>query len=197
VNTVTLTQVELATAIVTATIPCLRPFMTATYTTWGGRVDTVSGSGYHKRAYAFGRDGSTPSQGTAVKAFFSRRTDRSQNNTGTEQSQDIALGAMPTSNTHRREDSQGWKEITSNTSLDDGHKSDRHPSNLTQEVGSEYINNSRQIPVQEDQQSASSQDSQKMIIRRDLEWSVRYEHRRSINGEETEVHEEYNRHFER
>jgi hypothetical protein len=189
VNVVILTQVELATAIVSATIPCLRPFMAATYTTWGGRVDTVSGSGYHKQAYASGQEeDSKTGQGSTVKKFLSRRMERSTNNTDTEHSQDIALEPM---GTRRKKESQGWKEISNDLK---GGRNDRYPS-TSKESQDEYIGKSRQTPVQEDQQSSGSHDSQKMIIRRDLEWTVRYEHRSSISGEDTEVHDEFNRGF--
>jgi hypothetical protein len=190
VNVVILTQVELASAIVSATIPSLRPFMAATYTTWGGRVDTVSGSGYHKRAYASGKqEDSNLSQGITVKGFLSRRTDRSKNNTDTEYSMDIALEPI---GTRRKKESQGWKEI-SNASKDEHNK--RYPSTAPKKSHDEYNGSGRGNPVQDDQKSSGSHDSQKMIIRRDLEWTVRYEHRSSINGEDTEAPHEYNRRF--
>lgn len=191
VNVVITTQVELSAAIVSATIPCLRPFMAATYTTWGGRVDTVSGSGYHKRAYASGREeGSHPSQGTTVKGFLSRQMNKSQNTTGTEHSQDIALEPL---GTRRKKESQGWKEL-SNTLEDTSTK--RSSSTMLKDSHDEY--NSKLGTgnlVQEDQQSSDSHDSQRMIIRRDLEWSVRYEHRPSLNGEDREGQGEHNRQY--
>ncbi|KAK5049004.1 hypothetical protein LTR84_005426 [Exophiala bonariae] len=191
VNVVITSQVQLSAAIVSATIPCLRPFMAATYTTWGGRVDTVSGSGYQKGAYGSGKEeGSHLSQGTKIKGFLSRRIERSQNTTGAEHSQDIALEPLAT---RRKKESQGWEEIAS-TLEDQGSK--QYSSAAFDEREHEYDSKiSTGNLVQEDQQSSDSHDSQRMIIRRDLEWSVRYEHRPSLSGDHIEEHGERARRF--
>lgn len=174
-NVVILTQVELVVAIVSATVPCLRPFMAATYTTWGGRVDTVSDSGYHKRAYAAGQNGSANTAGgTTAKDFRSIRIGRSKNNTETSKSQE-EIGLEPM-NPRGKKKSPGWEEV--GNALEDG-RDDRYPSTTTKESGYEYIAGSSTNPVQEDQQSSGSHDSQNLIIRRDIEWAVSYEPRPS------------------
>lgn len=170
VNTVILTQVQLTSAIVSATIPCLRPFMAATYTTWGGRVDTVSGSGYHKRGNTSGQaDDSSHSHGTTMKSFFSRQMDRSMDDKVTEPSHDIALEPI---GTRRKKESQGWKQIGNSTQAE---ANDQFPPTTAEGDGDRYKSKGRKRHVQEDQQSAGSQESQQMIIRRDVEWTVRYE----------------------
>lgn len=152
--------------------------MAATYTTWGGRVDTVSGSGYHKRAYASGQ-AQDSSPGTTVKGFLSRRMDRNKDTTDTQNSQDIVLEPL---SVRRNKESQGWKEIGNAL---ENKPSNRHPSTTTKDSHDDYIGkDSTGNLVQEDQQSSGSHDSQKMIIRRDLEWSVRYEHRSDANGDD-------------
>jgi len=49
-DTVINTQVEISWAIIAATIPCMRPFMAATHTTWGGHGETKAGSKYLKNS---------------------------------------------------------------------------------------------------------------------------------------------------
>lgn len=151
-------------------------------------MDTVSGSGYNKRAYASGQqEDSNHSQGIAVKGFLSRRMDRSKNNTDTEHSLDIALEPI---DTRRKKESQGWKE-TSNSSNDELNKG--YPSTGPGKSHDGYNNSSRENPVEDDQESSGSQDSQRLIIRRDREWTVRYEHRSSVSGEDMELDHEHNR----
>lgn len=173
-DAVILTQVELVMAIVSATIPCLRPFMTATHTTWGGRVDTVAASGYHARAYANGkgRSGSgSKSAGSKIRSIMSRSA------TDTIKSQD-EIPMKPVS--HRgKKSGTGWEE------LDHGMV---YPPVASKERGDMYMNT-----VSEDQQSAGSQeDSQKLIIRRDLEWTVHHEPRASITEGHHQVQEDAN-----
>lgn len=139
-NVVIATQLEIVVAIVAATIPCLRPFMNATNTSFLTQMDTVVSSGYGKNAYGSGEKRSKTPQGSALRSL---RLGRSNNKSGTEMSQDeIALEPM----------NGGGEEIGKALGGGEGH-------------------NERQ----EDQQSHGSHDSQSRIIRRDVEWNVRYE----------------------
>jgi hypothetical protein len=163
-DAVILTQVELVVAIVSATVPCLRPFMAATYTTWGGRLDTVSGSGYQARAYADGKGGSanvSKSTGSrAIRSIFSKSA------TDTMKSQDdIALNPI---NYRGKKNGSGWEELGN---------SQAYPPGAPKDGQHKYMATTRAKPVAEDQQS---DDSQKMIIRRDLEWTVHHEPRASM-----------------
>ena len=170
VNAVIVAQVELTCAIVRATIPCLRPFMAATYTTWEGRVDTVSGSGYYKRGNTSARAGvSSHSHGTTTKSYFSRPMDRGTDDKVVEQSQEIALEPI---GARQKKESQGWKQIGNSVEAEGN---SQFPTTAAKDDSGIYKSKGRKRKAQEDQQSANSQDSQQMVIRRDREWTVRYE----------------------
>ncbi|KAK4940170.1 hypothetical protein LTR10_019705 [Elasticomyces elasticus] len=154
------TQVELVTAMVAATVPCLRPFMAATYTTWGGRVDTVSGSEYKSGSNSGKKHITTGSK----SVLSSLRMGRSKKGVDELTSRDdISLEPM----------SQSWSAKGM-----DGHNTERHPSTIRKQSGDD----SGAMNQADDQQSLGSHDSQRMIIRRDVEWNVRFENRPEANG---------------
>lgn len=162
------TQVELVTAMVAATVPCLRPFMAATYTTWGGRVDTVSGSDYHKSSGNSGkRDRQTTSGSKSVLSSRTLRFGRKKNGVDELTSRDdISLEPM----------SRSWGAKGM-----DGRDEERHPSTTTRKQSGDDQVGMNQADV-EDQHSLGSHDSQRMIIRRDVEWNVRFENRPTDHG---------------
>lgn len=176
-DVVIVTEVELVMAIVSATIPCLRPFMAATHTTWGGRVDTVAASGYHAQAYANGKGGSGSGSKSAVSKI---RSMMNRSATDTTKSQDD-IPMKPVS--HRgKKSGTGWED------LDHGMA---YPPVAPKERDDMYMNT-----VSEDQQSSGSQeDSQKLIIRRDLEWTVHHEPRASITEGHHQTQEDINGHY--
>ncbi|KAI1618475.1 hypothetical protein EDD37DRAFT_622808 [Exophiala viscosa] len=155
------TQVELVTAMVAATVPCLRPFMAATYTTWGGRVDTVSGSEYNKSGSNSGKKHTTSGSKSVLSSL---RIGRSKKGVDELTSRDdISLEPM----------SQSWSAKGM-----DGNQTERHPSTIRKQSGDD----SGAMNQADDQQSLGSHDSQRMIIRRDVEWNVRFENRPDLNG---------------
>jgi len=181
-NTVVInTQVELLWAIVAATIPCLRPFMTATHTTWGGGiVDTDYGSAYYQRSHRTrsktAYNGGKPTSSTPKR--------KRSNHANAETSQDeIALRPMP----HTRQGSHaGWEEVSvALGTAGPGDLGEGRPGRSSRvHVGAddeEDARISREARSQADQQSLSSQDSQRMIIRQDREWTVTYEDRGRTN----------------
>lgn len=158
-NVVITTQLELVIAIVAATVPCLRPFMNATNTSFLAQ-DTVSASKYTKNAYGSDEKRSKIPQGSALRSL---RLGRSKNNTGMEVSQDeIALEPM---------------------------------NGGGQEIG-RALGGHEPVERQEDQLSNGSHDSQSRIIRRDVEWNVRYEPRANVvGGEPGQQQDDYDKHF--
>ena len=159
---------EAVVAIVTATVSCLRPFMQATHTTWGGRVDTIYNSAYSKHS------------GNKGKSSFSGVGGRRKNRI----SQDaIPLGSMSGSalddevtavaKGRRAEMDQQQGEDMSRTEH-------RHQYVKRDESTLDPKNKDRGRRSQEDYGQHSSigsgdNDSERMIIRRDVGWTVSYQ----------------------
>ena len=154
-DTVINTQVELSWAVMAATIPCLRPFINATHTTWGGHGDTTQGS---------------------------KVEDSKQNGTGYPRKQ-------PTGPVSRL--SHKIRGLSSNNRSINRSRPG-HSTNLSQDIDTETPGGTRvwdsaartQSRVEHgvrdgDHVSTSSHDSKRMMIKRDLEWTVDYEPRES------------------
>jgi hypothetical protein len=146
-------QVEIAYAIIAATLPCLRPFMVATATNYGAPAEghkTKTGS--YGKAYA--RSGSSNK---------SSRGDRSQSQAGfnlTNLTRKLGSG------------SQTEKNNTSSTANGDNsgpmYGTDSHGNHTATVVASHTPRDTRSI---------ESSESKQMIIRKDVEYAVEYDSR--------------------
>lgn len=161
------TQTELVVALVAATVPCLRPFMGAVDTSFGAAAGTsLAGSGYKKRSTRSGNGGQYSNESKTVLSSNGFRIGRKKKGVDELTSNDdIALEPI----------SRSW---TGKAGLED-QTEDRHTSTTTKQSG-------------DDHQSVGSQDSQQMIIRRDVEWNVRYESRPDEADNVMERMERYN-----
>ncbi|KIW20095.1 hypothetical protein PV08_00670 [Exophiala spinifera] len=161
------TQTELVVALVAATVPCLKPFMGAVDTSFGAAAGTsLAGSGYNKRSTRSGNGGQYSNESKTALSSNGFRIRRKKNGVDALTSHDdIALEPM----------SRSW---TGKADLED-QTGDRNTSTTTK-------------PSTDDHQSVGSQDSQQMIIRRDVEWNVRYESRQNDADNVMERIERYN-----
>ena len=168
-NAVIITQVEAVVSIVTATVPCLRPFMRATYTTWGGRVDTVYSLGYSKRSGNKGKSSFTAS------GVGGRRKNRV--------SQDaIPLGSMSGSalDDEITAVAKGRRAGMNQQQVEDMPKTEhihQYVSRDESTLGPKTKDRGRRSQEDYEQHSIGSgdNDSERMIIRRDVGWSVTYQ----------------------
>jgi hypothetical protein len=146
-------QVEIAYAIIAATLPCLRPFMVATATNYGAPAEghkTKTGS--YGKAYA--RSGSSNK---------SSRGDRNQNQPGfnlTNLTQKLSSGL------------HSEKNNTSSTANGDN----SGPAYGVDSYG-EHTATVVASRAQRDTRSMESSESKQMIIRKDVEYAVEYDSR--------------------
>lgn len=162
------TQTELVVALVAATVPCLRPFMGAVDTSFGAAAagTSLAGSGYAKRSTRSGNARQYSNESKQVLSSNGFRIGRKKKGVDELASHDdIALEPI----------SRSW---TGKAGLED-QTEERHTSTTTKQSA-------------DDHQSVGSQDSQQMIIRRDVEWNVRYESRQDEAENVMERMERYN-----
>jgi hypothetical protein len=146
-------QIEIASAIIAATLPCLRPFIVATATNYGAPAEghkTKNGS-YNK---AYGRSGSSNK---------SSRGDRKQSHTGfslTNLTRKLGSGL------HSEKNSTSFTASGDNSGPTYG--TDSNGKYTATVVASRTVRDTRSI---------ESSESKQMIIRRDVEYAVEYDSR--------------------